>query len=284
MHLGPGLGHYQLGKLEPQAVQAFLNAKLAAGLSPRTVQFIRAILRRALGQALKWGLVTRNVATLVDPPRVIRPEFRCLSPVEAGQFLQAIRGDRLEALYAMTLALGLRQGEVLGLHWADVDLEQRTLRVRAALQWLRGDEPKLVEPKTRQSRRTLPLPTMVIEQLLAHRIRQEEDRQRAGDQWIGDEWDLVFCTQQGCPLHSRHVVTYFKAILKKSGLPNIRFHDLRHSCASLLVAQGLHPRVVMEQLGHSTIKLTVDTYSHVLPELQRQAADTMDGLFGRAAD
>ena len=173
---------------------------------------------------------------------------------------------------------------VLGLRWADVDLDKRTLRVRTALQWLRSDEPKLVEPKTRQSRRTLPLPTMVVEQLKAHRLRQDADRIKAGEQWVGDDWDLVFCSLQGRPLNSRHLVTYFKAILKKSGLPNIRFHDLRHSCASLLVAQGLHPRVVMEQLGHSTIKLTMDTYSHVLPELQRQAAETMDGLFGRAAD
>lgn len=188
------MGHHQLGKLEPQVVQAFLNYKLSSGLSPRTVQFLRAILRRALGQALKWGLVTRNVATLVDPPRVIRPEFRCLSPEEAGQFLRAVRGDRLEALYATTLALGLRQGEVLGLRWADVDLDKRTLRVRTALQWLRGDAPKLVEPKTRQSRRTLPLPGMIIDHLRAHRVRQLEDRLKAGDQWVGADWDLVFCT------------------------------------------------------------------------------------------
>jgi integrase len=282
-HLKPALGHHQLSKLSPQDVQAMMNAKLAGGLSPRSVQLLRAMLRRALGYALKWGLVTRNVATLVDSPRGVRAEMLSFTPAEATQFLAAIKGDRLEALYATTLILGLRQGEVLGLRWEDIDFERRTLRVHFALQWLRGQQPCLVEPKTRQSRRTLPLPAMLVEQLRAHRARQEADTARPGRKWIGDEWGLVFCTHQGRPLNNRHLVTYFKAILRRADLPNLRFHDLRHSCASLLVAHGLHPRVIMEQLGHSTITLTMNTYAHVIPDLQRQAANMMDEMFGTLA-
>src|SRR5207248_2376455 len=133
-----------------------------------TVQYLRAVLRRALGQALRWGLVSRNVATLVDPPHVERPELHALDPDQAGRLLAAVRGDRLEALYAVALALGLRQGEALGLRWQDIDLDAGTLSVRVALQRVRGDRPRLVEPKTRQSRRTLPLPAPIIPQLRAH--------------------------------------------------------------------------------------------------------------------
>ncbi|HET8630265.1 MAG TPA: site-specific integrase [Thermomicrobiales bacterium] len=282
LHLKPALGHHQLAKLEPGHVQAMMNAKLEAGLSPRTVQYLRAVLRRALGQALKWGLVPRNVVTLTEPPRVTPPELQTLTPAQARAFLDAVRGDRLEALYAVALALGLRQGEALGLRWQDVDVDAGVLHVRVALQRLRGDGPRLVEPKTRRSRRSLPLPPAVATQLRAHRGRQREERLLAGREWQGDHWDLVFCTALGRPLDARHVVYAFKRHLRRAGLPDIRFHDLRHSCASLLLAQNVHPRVVMETLGHSTITLTMNTYAHVLPEAQRQAAALMDGLFGAA--
>jgi integrase len=278
LHLKPGLGHHQLGKLAPEHVQVFLNERHASGLSPRTVQYLRAILRRALNQALRWGAIARNVATLVDPPRATKPEMRPLDPSEARRLLDAVRGDRLEALYAVALALGLCQGEALGLRWQDVDLDAGILQVRVALQRIRGGEPRLVEPKTRQSRRVLPLPSSIAAHLRAHRTRQGEDRRAAGDAWQGERWDLVFCTGDGRPLDARHVVRYFKAHLKKAGLPDIRFHDLRHSCASLLIAQGVHPRVVMELLGHSTIALTMNTYAHVLPEAQRQAAAVIEGI------
>lgn len=283
LHLAPGLGQHQLRKLQPQHVQAFMNEKLAAGLSPRTVQYLRAVLRRALGQALKWGLVARNVATLVDPPRMERPQLRALTPDESRRFLDAVRGDRLEALYAVALALGLRQGEALGLRWQDVDLDAGELRVRVALQRVQGQPLRLVEPKTRQSRRTLPLPPPVIAQLRAHRTRQREDRLLAGERWEGEGWGLVFANTRGGPLEPRNLTTRYKALLALAGLPNIRFHDLRHSCASLLLAQGVHPRVVMEILGHSTITLTMNTYSHVLPQAQRDALDRLGDLFGASA-
>jgi len=290
LYLAPSLGRHQLAKLEPQHVQAMMNAMGARAeedggpLSPRTVQYARAVLRRALGKALKWGKVARNVATLVDPPPVDRHEMRAFDPAEARRFLDAVRGDRLEALYAVALSLGLRQGEALGLRWQDVDLDAGLLHVRVALQRLKGQGPRLAEPKTRQSRRTLPLPAPLIAQLRAHRKRQLEDRLLAGGRWVGDTWGLVFANRTGGPLDPTHVVKAFKGHLRRADLPEIRFHDLRHACASLLVAQGTHPREVMEILGHSTITLTMNTYSHVMPQAKRTALDALAGALAVAGD
>lgn len=274
LHLTPALGHHQLAKLAPQHVQAMLNAKLAAGLSPRTVQYLRAVLRRALGQALKWGLVARNVATLVDPPRSVQHEMTFLSPDQARAFLNAARGDRLEALYSVAVALGLRQGEALGLRWGDVDLDAGTITVRVALQRIDG-KLQLVEPKTAQSRRTVAVPSSVAVALREHRVRQLEERLLAGARW--QDRGLVFPSTIGTPLDARNVVRHFKAVLSSARLPDMRWHDLRHTCASLLLAQKVPPRVVMETLGHSQIGMTM-RYSHVIPEAQREVADLMDRL------
>jgi len=275
LHIKPALGHHQLAKLAPQHVQAFLNAKGASGLSPRTVQYLRAILRRALGQALRWGLVARNVATLVDPPRSRRPEVRPLSPEQARAFLESVKGDRLEALWSVAVAVGLRQGEALGLRWDDVDLDGGTLRVRHAMQRV-GGKPTFVEPKTDRSRRTIALPASIVAALRAHKVRQLEERLLAGGRW--HDWGLVFPSTIGTPLDGANVTKRLQAHLERVGLPRQRFHDLRHCCASLLLAQGVHPRVVMEVLGHSQIALTMDTYSHVMPTMQREAAALMDGI------
>lgn len=272
LHLIPTLGHVQLSQLVPQHVQAMMNDKLRAGLAPRTVQYLRAVLRRALGQALKWGLVARNVATLVEPPRSVHHEMRFLSPAQARVLLDTAKGDRLEALYAVALALGLRQGETLGLRWHDVDLEAGTLTVRAALQRL-GGVLKLVEPKTDSSRRTLSLPPSIAAALTAHKDRQGFERAKAGAAWI--DLGLVFCTPKGTPVDARNLTRRFKALLEIAGLPDMRWHDLRHSCASLLLAQRVPYRVVMETLGHSQISLTM-RYSHLVPELRREAADSME--------
>jgi integrase len=275
LHLVPGLGRHRLAALGPQPVQQFLNDKLAAGLSPRTVQYLRAILRRALGQALKWGLVARNVVTLVDSPRVRRPEVEPFTPDQARAFLAAVQGDRLEALYTVAVALGLRQGEALGLRWADVDLDAGTLRVAVALQRIDG-ELRFVEPKSQRSRRTLPLPPRVVAALRAHRARQLEERLQAGPYW--QDHRLVFPTTLGTPLDARNVTRWYHRLLDRAELPHRRFHDLRHTAASLLLVQGVAPRVVMETLGHSQISLTMDTYSHVMPVLQRDAAEQMEAI------
>ena len=274
-HLVPELGKVPLSRLTPQQVQAMMNRKLEAGLSPRRVDYLRGVLRRALNDALRWGLVARNVATLVRPPKRERFEIRPLDPAQARAFLEAVRGDRLEALYSVALAIGLRQGEALGLRWEDVDLEAGLLHVRKALQRI-DEQWQFVEPKSPRSRRTVHLPAVVVESLWAHRAAQREERLLAGAEW--EDWGLVFTTPLGRPLDASNVTHAFQRHVARAGLPRQRFHDLRHACASLLLAQGVNPRVVMEVLGHSQITLTLDTYSHVIPALQVEAAARMDTL------
>ena len=272
VHLGPGLGRIPLVKLTPEDVQELINRKLASGLSPRRVQYIHAVLRRALGRAEKWGKVARNVAKLVDAPTVVQAEIKPFTPEEARAFIQAIHGERLEALYTLAIATGLRQAEVLGLSWGDIDLDQRQLTVRTTLQRING-EFLFVEPKTSRSRRTLALPDMVVDALRAHKGRQIGERLQAGATWV--ESDLVFTAPAGGPLSDRVVRARFYRILETAGLRRQRFHDLRHSCASLMIAQGVQSREVMETLGHSTIVMTLNCYAHIFQEAQRETAKKM---------
>jgi len=281
LYLIPELGRIPLARLTPQHVQALINAKLRSGLAPRSVLHMRAVLRRALNQALRWGLVPRNVATLVDPPRVPRYEVQAITPQQARAFLDAVRGDRLEGLYTVALAVGLRQGEVLGLRWEDLDLEGGFLTVRHALQRV-GGRLQLVEPKTRLSCRTIAMPPLVVGALREHRKRQLQERLWAGSRW--HEGGYVFATTIGTPLDGTNVTHHLQALLLGADLPRQRFHDLRHACASLLLAQGVHPRVVMEMLGHSQIGLTMNTYSHVIPALKREAADQMEAILEPAQE
>lgn len=274
-NLVPELGRIPLAKLGPQHVQTMLNQALATGLSPRSVNHIRAVLRRALNQAVRWSIVPRNVATLVDVPRVPRFEIRFFTPDEARHFLEVARGDRLEALYTLALAVGLRQGEALGLRWEDVDLERGVLNVRHSLQRI-GGKLVLVEPKTRLSRRAIALPPFAVLALRQHRRRQVQDQLWAGPRW--EEQGLVFTSSIGTPLDGSNVTHRLQRLLSKAGLPRQRFHDLRHSTATLLLAQEVPARVVMEILGHSQIGLTLNTYSHVIPSLQEEAARRMEEL------
>lgn len=279
LHLRPGLGHHQLTKLTPQHVQAFLNVKSTGKLTPRSVQYLRDVLRNALNQAVKWDLVPRNVATLVEPPRVEIYEPNFLTPVQARTLLATARGERLEALLAVALGMGLRQGEAMGLLWSDVDLVQGMLRVRRQLQRT-GGTLQLVELKTGQSRRTLIMPPTVAKALQDHLDRQKLERLAAGAEW--QESGLVFTTGKGKPLDARNVSRNFKRLIIKAGLPDLRWHDLRHSCASLLLAQKVPHKVVMETLGHSQISLTM-RYSHMIPELQDLAADSMEQVLRNPA-
>lgn len=275
VHIIPVLGKKQVAKLSPQDVQAFLNKKLAEGLSPRSVQYLRAILRSALNVALKWEVVPRNVAALVDSPQVKRPEVKPLTPEQARVFLESVRDDRLYALYLVTLSLGLRQGEALALRWEDVDLEAGTLQVKSTLQFIDG-RFQLLEPKTERSKRSFSLPDVTIAALHEHRKRQLEEHLRLGGAW--EDWDLVFTTGFGTPLDRHNVTRYFQEALQRAGLPRFRFHDLRHSAATFLLAQGCDLRVVMEALGHSSVALTANLYTHVLPVLKRDAAKKMNDL------
>lgn len=273
LHLKPAFGSIKLTKLAPQHIQAFMNDRLNEGLSPNTVLRIRSTLRRALNQGMKWGLIARNPATLVDPPKAERHEVEPMTPEEARRFLEGIKGHRFEALYLIALGVGLRQGEILAIRWADLDLGAGTLSVRNSIQRVNG-KLKLVPPKGHHAVRALALPPTVVDRLRERRTIQRRERLLAGGMWVDE--GFVFTNRWGGPLDGTNIYHQFQNLLAACGLPRRRFHDLRHSCASFLLAQGIPPRVVMAQLGHSQISLTMDTYSHVLPAVQREAAEQID--------
>jgi integrase len=277
-HLIPTIGTIRLDQLSPSDVQALINDRLAGGLSSKTVAYVHTVLRTALNLAVRWELVSRNVARLVDGPRIERKPISPLTPDEARHFLRAIRGHRLEALFSVALALGLRQGEALGLRWQDIDFESRTIRVRNQLQRL-DRRLVLVPPKTDKSRRTLVMPPLIVDALRVHEKLQAAERIWAGSKW--QENGLVFANRTGGPTEARHVIEQFHTVLADAALRRIRFHDLRHSCATLLLVQGVSTRVVMEVLGHSEIALTMNAYSHVVPELQQEAAQRMQAILER---
>jgi len=269
-----------LTKLNPQAIQRLYREMQEKGLG-RSIKILHAVLHKAMDQAVKWGLVARNVLDAVDTPKVESKEFRPLTLEETKKFLDAAREDRLYALYVLAVTCGLRFGELLGLKWEDVDLEGRRLTVKNQLRWLPGpegkSEPCLIPPKTQKSRRTVPLPDVAVFALKRHKTEQGKERLRAGEVW--QDWGLVFTTEIGTPLDPSNVRNRsFYPLLEKAGLPRIRFHDLRHTCATLLLSQGVHPKLVQEQLGHSEISMTLDTYSHVIGPMMDEVARTMDNL------
>lgn len=240
------------------------------------------MLHLALDKAVEWNLVPRNVCDAVSPPRVKRYEIKPLSPEQVQQFLAATVGHRLEALFVLALATGMRRGELLALKWQDINFATGTLQVRRILTHMpaklngKGGYVE-AEPKTEKSRRNIAIASFALEKLKQHRVRQLEEKLKAGPAWTDN--DLVFCSTVGGHLHtSRILFAQFKGLLKKAGLPDIRFHDLRHSSATMLLSIGVHPKVVQEILGHSQISMTMDIYSHVLPTMQQEAVGKLNNV------
>jgi integrase len=278
-HLTPALGRVKLKKLTPAHVRSVHREKLEEGLSPATVRKIHSTLHKALSQAVADGLVPRNAAD-VKAPRPAPEEMRPLSEAEARTFLDAAReaGDRFEAVYVLAITTGLRRGELLGLRWDDADLDRGTLRVGRALV-REGGRHVVGETKTRRGRRLVNLTPRTVAALKAHRRRQLEERMRLSD--LYEDQGLIIASNVGTPLNPENLVKrFFKPLLKKAGLPEIRFHDLRHTCATLLLGRGVHPKIVQELLGHATIAMTLDTYSHYLPSMGDQASGAMGDAFG----
>jgi integrase len=274
LHLRPGIGHHRLDRLQPEHLERLYGKLLDKGLSPATVLRVHRVLSRALRVASQRGKVARNVATLVDPPTAKRPATALpLSADEARRVMAAALNHRNAARWTVALAVGLRQSEALGLRWADVDLEQSTLSVRRGLHRVGGQGLIYEEPKAERSRRTLALPAQLVESLRAHRAAQLEERVAAGSLW--EYHDLVFAQANGRPIERKSDWQAWKAILREAGVREVRLHDGRHTAATLLLSEGVHPRVVMEVLGHAQMRTTTDTYSHVMPALGRDAADRM---------
>lgn len=276
LHAIPPLGRQPLEKITPQMVQRFYGEMQASGSSPGTVRQLHAILHKAFKQAVLWSLVPRNVIDAVVAPKPRRQEMRTLTPEQSRLLLAAAEGDRYEALFVLALTTGMRQGELLGLRWQDVQLEQGTLRIQSSLQRTK-EGFVLSEPKTKRSRRQVNLTEAAKAALRRHRIDQAARRLLVGPAW--QDWNLVFTNEVGGPMEASHLLRHcFYPLLTKAKLPAIRFHDLRHTAATLLLGQGIHPKIVSEMLGHSNIYITLDLYSHVTPTMQQQAAAAMDLL------
>lgn len=275
LHLKPALGRVKLKGITPAHVRGLYREKLAAGSSSRTVRYVHTTLHKALKQAVMDGLIPRNATEAVKPPQPSREEMHPLTPEQAKLFLQVAHdtGDRLEALYVLAIHTGLRQGELLGLKWDDVDLEDSSLQVRRTLS-ITKNGPVCTAPKTSGSRRSVKLTDKATAALRAHLERQLAEIDEVGSLW--NENGLIFASEIGAPLDRRKVTArQFKNLLKRTELPEIRFHDLRHTCATLLLSKNVNPKIVSEMLGHSTIAITLDTYSHVLPNMRDQAAKAM---------
>jgi integrase len=274
LHIKPALGKLKLKKLTPAHVQSFYQDRLDAGLAPASVNKLHTILHKALSQAAQWNMVPRNVTELVTAPRPAPQEMKTLSAEVTRRFLEAARSDKLEALYVLAVTTGMRQGELLALKWQDADLENATISVRRTLT-RNGGRLLLGEPKTKNSRRTIRLTEAAVRALRQHLVRQMEHMQRLGD--LYRDQGLVFGSEIGTLINPSNLrKRSFATLLKQAGLSPIRFHDLRHTCATLLFQRNVHPKFVQELLGHANIAITLDTYSHVISGMGDQTVRAME--------
>jgi integrase len=279
VHLSSALGRIRLKTLTPDHVRGLYREKLDSGLAAQSVLHIHRTLSKALKQATDDGLIPRNAAASVKPPQARREEIQPLSRDQVRTFLDTVKGDRMEALYVLAVTAGLRQGELLALKWGDVDLEgtNPTLDVRRSLSETRGRR-SFVTPKSGHGRH-LRLSRRAVSALSTHRKRQLEERiQKAG---LWEDHGLIFPSEVGTPMSGRNLYRAFKIRVKRASLrQTLRFHDLRHTCATLLLRQGVNPKFVQELLGHADISITLNTYSHVLPDMGDAAAGGMDAALG----
>jgi integrase len=280
-HVKPALGRVKLKNLGAMHLQRLYRGKRDAGLSASTVQKVHHVLHKSLAQAVRWDLIARNPSDAVKAPRPTPEEMRPLSAEEVRKLLEAAHGDRLEALYVLAVHTGMRRGELLGLKWDDVNLENATVRVRRTLTRIdNGRRLALGPPKNKKSRRSVRLTARAVESLRSHLERQLAEIEALGD--LYKDQGLVFTTEAGTLINPSNLRQRSLApLLKRAGLPQITFHDLRHTCASLLFQRNVHPKFVQELLGHASVAITLDTYSHMLPGMGSEAADAMeDALSG----
>lgn len=270
-HIVPAIGHVRLSGLKPEHIHA-LYRSLAK--KPATARSVHNLLRTALTRAERWSLIPRNPVDQVDPPKGAKSKRRALTFEQAKALVEAARGDRLEAMYVLTLCTGLRLGEVTGLRWQDIDLERGRLTVAYQLRW-EGKEAVLTRPKTEAGLRTIALPRVAVEALLDHRARQLVE----AEDWEGEETGLVFTDSRGNPLRPANFYKRdWAAVLNRASLQGKVFHELRHTTASLLGMAGIPMKEVQAVLGHATMAITSDLYSHVYEEQSERAAQAIDGL------
>lgn len=278
-YVSPALGAIKLCDIRSIDIQKVYGDMLGEReLSARTVRMTHAVLSSAMKQAVRWHMLPRNPCEFVDLPRMARKEMQALSPEEASRFLEVARNDKLGIVLSFALATGMRPEEYLALKWSDLDLHAGTATVRRTLIWRKGGGWYFGEPKTSRSRRTIPIPRSLVGELADHRRKQAESRLKKGADYQNN--DLVFASGEGTPILLRNLVRrHFQPLLTRAELsPTLRLYDLRHSCATLLLSAGENPKVVSERLGHASIVLTLDTYSHVLPSMQQAATEKLEKI------
>lgn len=288
-YIKPAIGSIPLKQIQPNTLQSFYayllesrRKKGAGGLSPRMVHYAHALIHGALKQAVREGLIIRNPADAVELPKMKKRDIEPLTREEISAFLEAIKGDRLFAAFCLALKTGLRRGEILGLRWKDIDFKEKKLHVRQILVEARnpsgGKKVALVfqEPKTKKSQRTIPLTDDLIKLLKAHKAKQNEEKLIFGKNY--QDHGLVFCGEDGRPIWPRNFLRRFTALQKKAGIKHRRIHDLRHTFATLLLAEGEELKNVQELLGHEKISTTADIYTKVLEESKRRAVSKLDAI------
>ncbi len=271
------LGEYTIQKITPYQIKTFYNKKLEDGLATKTVNSIHGLLHVAFQTAVQWGYVTKNVCDVVDPPKIVSRQGTPLTIEQAKVLLEQVKTHRLEVLLTMAIVTGMRRGELLALRWSAVDLNRRIAIVLATVDYIPKYGYVETEPKTKAGKRPISLPPFLIDMLKDHKENQEERRKKVGETW--ENRDLVFPDLHGGYFNPRYLEKTFNKIIKTAGLPNIHFHDLRHSAASILLSMGINIKIIQELLGHSNISITLDTYSHLLPSMQDDVVNMWDQLF-----
>jgi len=271
------LGESKLSDIQTYQIQKFYSELQKQGLSPRTIRYAHSILCSALKQAVKMKMIIQNPCELCELPRMEKAEMKCFTPEETAKFLGAAKDDKYFAIFLTIIETGMRPEEYLGLQWKDIDFENKILCIRRAVIYRKGGGFYFTEPKTKKSRRSIPISNSVINALKSHRRKQLEERMKLGASY--QNFDLIFASEIGSPIQRKNFTDrHFKPLLKKADLPNIRLYDLRHTTATLLLSAGENPKIVSERLGHASIVLTLDTYSHVLPTMQKTATNKMEKL------
>jgi integrase len=276
-HIVPEIGNIKLTSLRADHLNQLYAKKLQAGMSNRSVEYIHGVIRRALNKAVKWGLLAKNPTDMASPPSVKTTTISTWNSDQVKLFLETIKDHRWAGIFYLACGVGMRKGEILGLPLSALEVEKGYLRVIQTLQYVPSKGLLILEPKTDKSRRMLVLPKFVVKALREHLVKRE--RLSKSSSW--KESGLVFTTDIGTPISPRNLIRLFKSKIQEAGLPDIRFHDLRHGVASLLLEKNVHPKIVSELLGHSSVNLTLNTYSHIINPLNRVAADTMDDVVGR---
>lgn len=277
-HILPALGHIQLRKLTTRQLDALYSRKLEEGLASGSIRLLHGILHEALEAAIRWQLITRNVCNDVTLPRVEKREVQPLDKEQAVHLLKAIKGHELEVFLTVALVTGMRHGELCALKWQDINFDEGTLYVWRTVSYITGHGFVETDPKTAKSKRKILLPSVVLDLLKQHHRHCLEIRLKAGSTW--QERDLVFSDKSGGFLNPDTLRRKFYKILEKAGLPKMHIHDLRHSAATILLSMGVSMKVIQELLGHSQISMTMGTYSHVLPSMQKDMKEKWDDFFG----